>query len=454
MRILLIAHGWPPASIGGTELYVRDLSRALARGTGDRVAVIAREADEGRPDLAVRHTSDAGVEVYRINNTFQSCRTFAESYRHPALEAALDPVLEAIDPEVVHIHHLTCLSTGLPGVLKARGAAVVLTLHDFWLMCHRGQRLDLHGRRCDAGVTGTCRRCIPAVAAAPGTARRAAGAVESLPGGRALMRTAVTLAGRVRAGSTSRALFDARRDEMRRALADVDLTLAPSATVEREFAAWGIPRARMRRHELGSAHPVAPRRGAPGRPLRIGFVGSFLPSKAPHLVVEAAASLPPGQVTVDLIGASAPYHGDASYGARLAPWLRHPCVRAVGAVQPEEMPERLAALDLLVLPSVWLENSPLVVREAFAAGLPVVASRLGGAAESVRDGFDGLLFTPGDVTALAAILARLVEEPGLYERLAAGVRAPRTIEDDARETRAIYASSRDRLSGRMAQGAS
>ena len=102
------------------------------------------------------------------------------------------------------------------------------------------------------------------------------------------------------------------------------------------------------------------------------------------------------------------------------------------------MPEHLSRVDVLVLPSVWLENSPLVIKEAFAAGVPVVTSDLGGMAEQVRPEIDGLVFEPGNADALASQLRRLQTEPGLLERLGAGIRPPMTIEQDAAALRCLY----------------
>ena len=93
---------------------------------------------------------------------------------------------------------------------------------------------------------------------------------------------------------------------------------------------------------------------------------------------------------------------------------------------------------MLVVPSVWLENAPFIIREAFAAGLPVVASNLGGMAELVDDGRSGLLFAPGDASDLRRALARLLDEPGLLDRLRAGVPRMKTIEEDAAWTREVY----------------
>ena len=78
---------------------------------------------------------------------------------------------------------------------------------------------------------------------------------------------------------------------------------------------------------------------------------------------------------------------------------------ATGAIPLDAIPETLVSFDLLVVPSIWEENSPLVIREAFAAGVPVVASRIGGIPEMVADGVGGLLFEPGDADDLAAHLA-------------------------------------------------
>src|SRR5206468_4043369 len=88
--------------------------------------------------------------------------------------------------------------------------------------------------------------------------------------------------------------------------------------------------------------------------------------------------------------------------------------------------------------SIWPENSPLVIQEAFLAGVPVVASRIGGIPEMVSDGRNGLLFQPGDAEDLARTLTRLLREPGRIETLRRGIPAVRTIEDDVRQTRSLY----------------
>src|SRR5206468_3598953 len=117
------------------------------------------------------------------------------------------------------------------------------------------------------------------------------------------------------------------------------------------------------------------RRLAGDRP-RLGFLGSLMVSKAPDLLLAAFSRLRSGEAEVHVYGAAAAYHGDDSYRARLAPLLRLPGVVDHGPLAHEEVPSALAALDAVVVPSIWIENSPLTIREAFAAGVPVVTADL------------------------------------------------------------------------------
>ncbi len=173
MRILQIVHGYPPAAGGGTEVYVHDLAVALASAHGDEVVVLTRDADPRRPELSVRRFMEHGVSVVAINNGFQACANFEESYTHPALRAVARDLIADIAPDVAHVQHLTCLSIGVLEDLASAGIPVVMTLNDYWLICHRGQLLDRSGARCDGPFDRGCGRCLPAgmLAGRPGTGR-------------------------------------------------------------------------------------------------------------------------------------------------------------------------------------------------------------------------------------------------------------------------------------------
>ena len=443
MRVLLVVHGFPPAATGGTEIYTQQLARALSELSGLEVFVLTRDGDCGRPEYSVRkEVTSSGVTVYRINNTFQACTSFEDSYANPALASVAARIIDQeIDPDVIHIQHPTCLSTGIVKHASATRKPVAMTLNDYWLLCHRGQLLRPDGTRCDGPFDGGCAHCVPAGVLANPTAYRAGRLARALPlpGTAALARVASVVHARCTSTAQLRAASDARLDHLRQMVSGIDLFLAPSATMEAWASRLPIECWRLFRCEQGiDLRPFAEVNRRPSDTLRLAFAGSLIPSKAPHVLLDAVATLPAGRVTVDLFGALAAYHGDPSYSERLAPLLGQSFVRKLGPIPHERMAQALSDVDALVVPSVWIENAPFVIREAFAAGLPVLASDLGGMAEMVRHDQDGLLFSPGRAAALAEQIRRLLDEPGLIARLQANVRPPISIEQDALKLRKRY----------------
>jgi GT2 family glycosyltransferase/glycosyltransferase involved in cell wall biosynthesis len=452
MRVLVIAHGFPPQAQGGSEIYAYDHARALVERCGDQVFVLTREQDASRPEYELRVEDRDGMRVAWVNNTFRATTSFEDSYRNPAIAHVAARLLDDWKPEVAHAHHLTCLSTDIVGLLASRRIPLVYTLHDYWLLCHRGQRLDTSYHVCAGpGPTG-CGACVHAGADAP----IPAGAVPALRAVESRLPKAVGDAGRrlvtaltpdvPPAGSASAA----RTRHMREVLTHIDHFLAPAHAMRDWFIGQGVPAGRIGFSPYGldeSALRAVSRPPAPH--LRIGYIGTLMVSKAPHVLLEAFARLAPGRATVELFGAPADYHGDTGYRAKLEPLLSIPGVRVSGLRPHAQIPGVLASMDVMVAPSIWPENSPFVIQEALLSGIPVIASRTGGIPELIDDGRNGLLFEPGDVDGLHRALERLIDEPGLLATLTAGARATsfRSLDDDVRTAHALYerlASERSR----------
>jgi GT2 family glycosyltransferase/glycosyltransferase involved in cell wall biosynthesis len=439
MRILQVVHGFPPAASGGTEVYVRGLAAAFA-AAGDEVAVFTRHSDPNTREMAVREWTDSAVHVFSVNNTFHSCDSFASSYSNPEIARIAGCLLDEWRPDVVHVQHLTCLSTGIPRQASVRRIPCAMTLNDYWLICHRGQLMDLDGRRCEGPWDGGCARCLPPGALAAPAALRTARTLQSLP--IPAIASAIDLAAHAWEAATpaerTRAATVARLAHMKDAVADIALFLAPSATLAEAFGRFGLPPGRLVRCNQGiSTAPFEGVRRSESEALRIGFAGGLQPTKGADVLLDAVERLPPGRVVVDVIGNAGPYHGDARFAKALVNRLGSTVIRRFGSVSHDRMPGVLADLDVVVVPSIWIENAPFIIREAFAARVPVIASNLGGMAEMVRDGIDGLLFTPGDAAALAAALSRLLDGP-LLPALRAGIRRPMSIEEDAASLRNMY----------------
>jgi glycosyltransferase involved in cell wall biosynthesis len=446
MRVLLVVHGFPPAAQGGTEIYAAAHARTLRDRFGDDVFVLTREADPSLPQFATRVVKNGrpGLTVGWINNTFRRARRFDETYANPSIDAVAAGLIDEFRPDVAHVHHLTCLSTGILRTLADRRVPAFMTLHDYWLICHRGQLLDEGYRVCKGPEPAGCAGCL-GDAAGIGRAGFAGAALLRSTGSRLsplvsrrLTGGARRVASRLASPRHGRIEAARRLSHMREICGRVTMFFAPSDHLRRRFIEFGVPEGRISTAPYGIEASGGHATRQAGKPLQLGFVGSLMASKAPHLIIEAVQQLPADAITLDVFGGYSAYHGDDTYWHQLARWVGDPRVRFHGAVPHDRIREALSALDVLIVPSIWPETSPIVIREALGAGIPVVASRIGGIPETVQDGVNGLLFQPGDAADLRRALSRLLDEPALIERLRSGIGPVRTMAEDVTFTRGFY----------------
>jgi glycosyltransferase involved in cell wall biosynthesis len=450
MRVLHAIHDFLPRHQAGSEIYCFELCRALqARGVG--VHVLCAEYDPSREHglLAWRAQDGLGVTELINNWVFGS---FAESYAPPLLGRRLGQVLDIVQPDVLHVHNLLNLSLDLPALARQRGIPVVATLHDYTLVCPSGgQRVHLAEQHvCHTIDTGRCSRCFPqhplhaqlvfgrTVLARPG-GRRAARLLDRI---RRRLPRALGALRRVTAHAPAPPLtahdVDRRLARARSVFAAVDLFVAPSPALAEEYRRLGLPDEKLCVSDYGFP-PLgevrrAPRERLPGR-LRVGFAGTLVWHKGVHVLIDALRRLPPDRCELLVFGDPEVF---PDYAADLRRRSAGLAVRFLGRFDRARAPEVYARMDVLAVPSLWPENSPLVIHEAFQAGLPVVGSRLGGTADLVAHGTSGLLYEAFSSAELAAALLRLIEEPGLLDRLAAGVPAVKSIDQDAREWQERY----------------
>jgi glycosyltransferase involved in cell wall biosynthesis len=155
-------------------------------------------------------------------------------------------------------------------------------------------------------------------------------------------------------------------------------------------------------------------------------------------LLHAIAALPDALLELDVYGVVED-HAESSYVRTLrALAARDPRVRLHAPVPTDQVLALLRGYDVVAVPSRWLETGPLVVLEAFAAGIPVVGSRLGGIVELVDDGVDGLLVEPESVESWSAALRQLTEQPDVLRGLRAAVRPPRRMEAVADDMQTMY----------------
>lgn len=443
MRVLFLVHDFLPAHPAGTELYTGGVARALA-ARGHAVAVFATEKDIAREHLSSTRRTWEGIPVHElVNNLFYA--DFRATWDFPPAAAAFARVLDEFRPDVVHAMHLLYLSVGCLEEAARRQIPVFFTLHDFWLSCARfGQRLHPDGGLCATVDFARCGTCLARFKFAQSPLeRRVAGVVAGVKSA-----TGVDLSGPLRAaggklrGKSAGAAavepelaqrFAALARERSEALLTrvvpcVERFFAPSEFLRARMLEWGLPTEKVER--LGYGLELAPFAGFARRPadvLRVAFVGTLAPHKAPHLVLEALAELPEElrrRVRVTLHGPKTHF---PEYVAALERRAAELGAHMPGTLARTQLAAALADTDVLVVPSVWYENSPFTIHEALATRTAVLVSDLGGMAELVSEGRHGWRFPPGDARALAAHLARLARDPSPL----AALDFPGTVKDFA-----------------------
>ena len=211
-------------------------------------------------------------------------------------------------------------------------------------------------------------------------------------------------------------LFLLRERVVRRAYAAADRLLAPSHFLAGLAVQHGLPKKKLEVVEFGTMAAAAPERTPrePDSQLRVTYLGSLEWSKGVHVLVKAFRQLHPDQAKLRIAGDTNAY---PSYAGSLRGGAEGFPIEFLGAVPHDDVPALLADTDVLVVPSLWYENAPRVIAEAYAAGVPVVASRIGALAEKVSEGENGLLFTPDNAAELAQTLQRLIDDPALLALL-------------------------------------
>lgn len=451
MRVLIVTHRSLPAHPAGTEVHTHTLARSLVRA-GHEVRVLTAEKDVSRPDLSLHEREHDGVPyIELVNNLFHD--SFEQTYRHVGCEERFAEVLDAFEPDVVHASHLLYHSVGYARVARERGVPFFMTLFDFWLMCPRfGQRRFVDGSLCATIDLERCAQCMADFKfAATATERRVGGALATVK--RATGVDLAPLAKRMAGGASASpsadgALLDADPAwvaalERRERTVREDLVphvagfVAPSRFLRGEFERWGLPAERL--YFVRTGIDLAPfdglLRDVHDGPRRVRFIGTIVPHKAPHVLVEAFERLDASDRANLALHVHGPDAHARDYGADLAARIRGLGGRYHGALERAELAPTLARTDLLVVPSIWYENAPLVILEALASGTPVVVSDLGGMRELALES-GGAVFPPGDADALADVLRRASTDPAAFST---GRSQVRSIEDDARDFAALWA---------------
>jgi len=448
MKILHVPYCYYPDPVGGTEIYVSALAGAQ-RDRGFDAAIAA-------PGAANEEYRHEGIRVFRFAG--QSGMTLRELYGEGDRESAANftTILNRYRPDILHLHARTqAVSVLLARAARAKGIPTVFTYHTPTVTCARGSMLRWGKEACDGEMRPE--QCAPCMMHGKGVPMPAAVVAGRLPVfiGRAV--GVAGLEGGLWTALRAPELIRIRHAAVRRMLDEVDHICAVCEWVRDVLLTNGVPLEKMTLTRQGvpysakasgkPAFAVAPEPGA----LRLAFLGRVDAVKGLETAISAMGQIGVApdvgpNVTLDIFPVAQGEKARARLESLKQRCARDARIRFRTPVAAEEVVATLRNFDALLVPSEWLETGPLVVYEAFAAGIPVIGSRLGGIAELIDDGVNGILVPPASVSEWARAISRLAREPGVLEKLKTGPKRVRTAEDTARDAVRVYA----KVSGVMA----
>ncbi len=431
LRVLYFAHGHPSVRPGGAEAYALELYRAMRDQPGVDAALVCR-VDDGV------HAARSGTLFSLVGNDPGQYFLHTSGYHFDWVYGTVTDkefitrhvagFVRAFDPDIVHFQHTQFMGYDLIRAVHqaAPNAGIVYTLHEYLPICHRdGQMVrTVDEKPCMEASPQRCHECFPHIA--PQT-------------------------------------FFLRQRFIQSQMAFVDMFIAPSKFLRDRFVDWGLDPAKVWVEEYGRL-PVARRASTTSRrfPDRFAFLGQMSRYKGVDLLVRAMG------LVAEESTASTPASNGTRRAARSQPHLylhganldiqrqefqrdlkelldRATNVTLVGRYAHEDLPQIMADVDWIVVPSIWWENSPLVIQEAFMYGRPVICSDIGAMAEKVTEGVNGLHFRAGNVRSLADLILRAGADRELWTRLSSAPPPDYSMTNHAARVRAVYTSLGSRV---------
>ncbi|RAI44994.1 glycosyltransferase [Rhodoplanes roseus] len=401
MKVLVIAHGHPDFSVGGAEIAAFNLYRSLKDNPAvERVDFLART---DLPSVSHGMIAMRRANEYLWRQDMHDWFLLRSAYPNGIYES-FRSFLRMKRPDVIYVHHYAHIGLEMLRELRRElpDAFICLTLHEYMAIClNRGQMVKARSNRlCHKESPEECSNCMPE-------------------------RNAES--------------FWLRKHYIQKHFEAADMFVSPSEFLRQRYIAWGIPPEYIVVIENGQPQFAPRAMSSESQSLRhrFGFFGQITEFKGVDILLQAMHLMRPDirrTLQVEIHGANLeqqePKYQELIEKLR-APLIIEGCLRWVGAYEPHELPKRMSRVGWVVVPSIWWENSPMVIQEAFCCRRPVIAAGIGGMAEKVQHGVTGLHFEARSPVDLADTLAEAVGTTGLWERLASNITQPISYDEYA-----------------------
>tara|TARA_R110001583_G_scaffold204_2_gene2026 strand:- start:1392 stop:2642 length:1251 start_codon:yes stop_codon:yes gene_type:complete len=394
-RLLIISHGHPDLNKGGAEMAAYNMFKEF-RDEGEDVYFLARTGQTPHGGAAFSQRNSSREILF--HTTMDDGFLFSNIKTRHMWQEFRDLIL-LLKPDIIHLHHYFLLGIEILEEIRRTlpNARIILTLHEYLAICHnKGLMVKTSGKLCYKASARDCHSCFP----------------DKQPGD-----------------------FFLREQYIKRMFNNVDHFVSPSAFLRQRYIEWGIAPDLISVIENGQIKldnvPSKTVVEQQSEFVRFAFFGQINPYKGVDVLIGALAGLSrevKKQVLIEIHGANLEYQS-GTYQQSVKDLLKRHGARVHfhGPYEPQEMPNILSSVDYAVVPSIWWENSPMVIQEAFNLGVPLIVSDIGGMAEKVTDGVNGLHFRHGSAFDLADKISQCVTQTGLRDELKSNIEPPLSI---------------------------
>jgi glycosyltransferase involved in cell wall biosynthesis len=432
MKILFTVHQFFPHYASGTEVLTWSVARELiARGHEVRILTGHPSGKNMVDEERFDEYEYQGIHVYRFHHAytpmFGQSSMIELSFDNNLAANFFEKILGEYKPDIVHFFHLNRLGTGLIKFAVQAGIPAFMTPTDFWLICPTAQLVLCNGSLC-SGPSPFAGNCVKHFA-------------ESTQNGlfRFLARWFPTPFLEVLARLTQANIMPSypHHSEVKAISSRLKINVARINQLNKIVAPNNFMREKLVQHGvlpplivqcsfgIDVDENIANEKPRSFRlPFRIGYIGTLAPHKGCHILIDAFKYLPNGRAILKIYGKVEEFPSYSDGLKQLA--ANHNFIEFCGVFHNSKISEILADIDVLIVPSLWYENTPLVVYSAQASHCPVIASNFPGIAEVVLDEVNGLLFTPGNPKDLASKMLRFIDDPGLSAKLSTNSRQPKS----------------------------
>ena len=444
LRILLTVHQFVPDYSSGTEVLTFSVAKELIRRGHEVFVLTGYPARQQLPD-SKRFDSYTieGIVVHRFHHAYSPMgeqHVLSElEYDNQLSAGYFSHLVDVVRPDIVHFFHFSRLGVAMIEVARHKAIPAYYTPTDFWSVCPTSQLLLADGNVCLGPTThsGNCIRHVAMITRWRNHAKLA----------KYLPNTAADWIARFAKSDTPPG-FPFRPDIAalsRRAPFNISRLnalhgiVSPTRLMTDVLTRNGVDKRLIVQSAFGldvSGFDNITRRFDAGRPLTIGYIGTLAPHKGCHVLIKAFRRLNNCRCKLKIYGSLTDFPDYVSELEALSAGNEE--IDFLGTFPNAQIADVLSGVDVLVVPSVWYENTPLVVYSALAAKCPVVASDFPGLSETVRDGLNGLTFEPRNAEALANCLNRLIGEPDLIKTLSANCLMPKSISEYVDELLVLY----------------